>query len=205
MLEHTSLREAVDPVPEGAHMVEIGRARLAREGERMTLITHGAAVPVVEAAVEELELDADVIDLRTLQPLDDEAVLTSVRRTGTGAGHRTGRRRRTGSPRRSSHRSGSGRSSISTLLRDGLGSAPAGGRRANGNGLRNTTWRRSRGSALSSSSIEAGETGTVEVTMPDTGLGRGAAVVAWLKQPGRGGRGRRADLRRRLGRRTRPR
>jgi pyruvate/2-oxoglutarate/acetoin dehydrogenase E1 component len=82
VLEHTSLREAVDPVPEGAHVVEIGRARLAREGDRMTLITHGAAVPVVEAAVEELELDADVIDLRTLQPLDDEAVLTSVRKTG---------------------------------------------------------------------------------------------------------------------------
>jgi 2-oxoglutarate dehydrogenase E2 component (dihydrolipoamide succinyltransferase) len=39
---------------------------------------------------------------------------------------------------------------------------------------------------LSSSSIEAGETGTVEVTMPDTGTGQGAAVVAWLKQPGEG-------------------
>ena len=63
-------------------MVEIGRARLAREGERLTVVTHGAAVPEVDSALAELELDADLLDLRTLQPLDADAVLTSVRKTG---------------------------------------------------------------------------------------------------------------------------
>jgi pyruvate/2-oxoglutarate/acetoin dehydrogenase E1 component len=82
VLEHAALRNVIDPVPEGAHMVEIGRARLAREGSRMTLVTHGAAVPIVESATDELELNADLLDLRTLQPLDADAVLTSVRKTG---------------------------------------------------------------------------------------------------------------------------
>ena len=82
VLEHAALRHIVDPVPEGTHVVEIGRARLAREGSELTLVTHGAAVPVLEEIADELELDADVLDLRTLQPLDSDAVLTSVRKTG---------------------------------------------------------------------------------------------------------------------------
>jgi pyruvate/2-oxoglutarate/acetoin dehydrogenase E1 component len=82
VLEHAALRRVVDPVPEGTHMVEIGRARLAREGSELTLVTHGVGVPLLEEIAEELELDADLIDLRTLQPLDSDAVLTSVRKTG---------------------------------------------------------------------------------------------------------------------------
>jgi pyruvate/2-oxoglutarate/acetoin dehydrogenase E1 component len=82
VLEHAGMRETVDTVPEGSHVVGIGRARLVHEGEAVSLVAHGAAVAAAEAAVERSGLDADVLDLRSLQPLDSGAVLTSVRRTG---------------------------------------------------------------------------------------------------------------------------
>ncbi len=82
VLEHAALRAAIDPVPEGAHLVEIGRARLVCEGAAMTIVTHGAAVAVAEQTISDHDLDADLLDLRTLQPLDSAAVLTSVRKTG---------------------------------------------------------------------------------------------------------------------------
>ena len=82
VLEHARLRDTVDPVPEGTYVVEIGRARLSREGDRLTIVAHGLGVRPAEAAVDRLGLDADVIDLRTLQPLDAAAVVGSVARTG---------------------------------------------------------------------------------------------------------------------------
>jgi pyruvate/2-oxoglutarate/acetoin dehydrogenase E1 component len=82
VLEHAWLRAEDGPVPEGAHVVAIGSARLVREGGRMTIVTHGAGVSATEAAADRIDGAADLIDLRTLQPLDTEAVLTSVRKTG---------------------------------------------------------------------------------------------------------------------------
>jgi pyruvate/2-oxoglutarate/acetoin dehydrogenase E1 component len=82
VLEHASCLGSVGMVPEGGHMVEIGRARLAREGERLTLVAHGASVGPCERAAEEIDLNADLLDLRSLQPLDGEGVLSSVRKTG---------------------------------------------------------------------------------------------------------------------------
>jgi pyruvate/2-oxoglutarate/acetoin dehydrogenase E1 component len=82
VLEHVSLRDAVDTVPEGSHRVEIGRARLVREGDRLTVVAHGTAVAPSRLALERDGADADLLDLRTLQPLDVAAVLTSVRRSG---------------------------------------------------------------------------------------------------------------------------
>jgi pyruvate/2-oxoglutarate/acetoin dehydrogenase E1 component len=82
VLQHTSCLESVGMVPEGGHVVQIGRARLAREGERLTLVAHGAAVGPSKRAAEEIDLDADLLDLRSLQPLDREGVLASVRKTG---------------------------------------------------------------------------------------------------------------------------
>lgn len=82
ILEHASLRAAADPVPEGAHLVEIGNARIVCEGEQMTMVAHGPGVPVAEAAAQQLDSAAELFDLRTLQPLDSEAVLASVRKTG---------------------------------------------------------------------------------------------------------------------------
>jgi 2-oxoisovalerate dehydrogenase E1 component beta subunit len=64
--------------------VEIGKARTAREGRDVSVITFGAMVLTALDAAEELEkegLDVEVIDLRTLAPLDKEAILASVRKT----------------------------------------------------------------------------------------------------------------------------
>ncbi len=82
ILEHASLRTEVGTVPEGAHVIEIGHARTVAEGERLTVLAHGTAVAAAEAAVAEGSVDADVLDLRSLDPLDTDAVLTSVRKTG---------------------------------------------------------------------------------------------------------------------------
>jgi pyruvate/2-oxoglutarate/acetoin dehydrogenase E1 component len=82
VLEHVSLLEQVGTVPEGAHAVEIGRARLDREGERLTVIAHGIGLAPAQQALDDIDVDADLLDLRTVQPLDVDAVLTSVRKTG---------------------------------------------------------------------------------------------------------------------------
>jgi pyruvate dehydrogenase E1 component beta subunit len=71
-------------VPEGEHVVELGRARLAREGDDVTLVAYGSMVPVCEEAADELEGEAsvEVLDIRTLKPLDEEALLSSAAKTG---------------------------------------------------------------------------------------------------------------------------
>ena len=78
-------RHAKEDVAEGATLVPIGKARIARPGEHLTILAYGAMVPVsLEAAASAAERgwDIEVVDLRTLLPLDTETVLASVRRTG---------------------------------------------------------------------------------------------------------------------------
>ncbi len=78
-------RSIKEDVPEGRYTTPIGKARTARAGEHLTVLAYGAIVPVsVEAAdmAAERGWSVEVIDLRTLLPLDTEAVLESVRRTG---------------------------------------------------------------------------------------------------------------------------
>src|SRR5919109_397757 len=70
------------PVPEGEHTVALGEARIARSGEEMTVIAYGSSVHLALQAAEELDEDIEVLDLRTLAPLDRNAILTSVRKTG---------------------------------------------------------------------------------------------------------------------------
>jgi 2-oxoisovalerate dehydrogenase E1 component len=67
------------PWPGDEFVLPFGRAKKTREGDRITIVTWGAMVPRCEAAAD--GFDADVIDLRTLQPWDKEMVLESVRRT----------------------------------------------------------------------------------------------------------------------------
>src|SRR5204862_4676389 len=64
-------------VPEGEHVVPLGRARLAREGDDVTLVAYGAMVPLCERAAETLagEAAVEVLDIRTLKPLDEDALL----------------------------------------------------------------------------------------------------------------------------------
>jgi pyruvate/2-oxoglutarate/acetoin dehydrogenase E1 component len=75
-------RTARGEVPEGEHVVPLGRARLAREGEDVTLVAYGAMVPVCERAADELDASVEVLDLRSLRPLDEDALLASVAKTG---------------------------------------------------------------------------------------------------------------------------
>jgi pyruvate/2-oxoglutarate/acetoin dehydrogenase E1 component len=71
-------------VPEGEHVVPLGKARLAREGDDVTFVAYGAMVPLCERAADALagEASAEVLDVRTLKPLDEEALLASAKKTG---------------------------------------------------------------------------------------------------------------------------
>ena len=69
-------------VPEGEHVVPLGLARVAREGTDVTLVAYGAMVQVCLEAADALDASAEVIDIRSLKPLDEEAILASVAKTG---------------------------------------------------------------------------------------------------------------------------
>jgi pyruvate dehydrogenase E1 component beta subunit len=75
-------RSPREEVPDGDHVVPLGKARVAREGTDVTLIAYGGMVSVALAAAEELDASAEVIDVRTLKPLDEETLLVSVAKTG---------------------------------------------------------------------------------------------------------------------------
>jgi pyruvate dehydrogenase E1 component beta subunit len=75
-------RSPREEVPDGHHVVPLGKARVAREGTDVTLIAYGGMVSVALAAAEELDASAEVIDVRTLKPLDEETLLGSVAKTG---------------------------------------------------------------------------------------------------------------------------
>jgi len=84
-LEHESLYGVKGEVPDGEHLVPLGRANVVREGKDVTLISYSKCVYDAIAAAEALEnegIDAEVIDLRTLNPLDLATVITSVKKTG---------------------------------------------------------------------------------------------------------------------------
>jgi pyruvate/2-oxoglutarate/acetoin dehydrogenase E1 component len=75
-------RSPREDVPDGEHIVPLGKARIAREGDDVTLIAYGGMVSVAEQAADELEASAEVVDVRTLKPLDEETLLASVAKTG---------------------------------------------------------------------------------------------------------------------------
>jgi pyruvate/2-oxoglutarate/acetoin dehydrogenase E1 component len=82
-LEHKHLyRRVKGEVPEGEHVVPIGDARIVREGDELTLIAYGSTVPLAEQVAAELGEEIEIVDLRTLNPLDHDTVLASVRKTG---------------------------------------------------------------------------------------------------------------------------
>jgi 2-oxoisovalerate dehydrogenase E1 component len=75
-------RAGREQVPVESYTLPIGRARLRRSGNDMTLVTYGGMVPVALAAAAAVETSVEVIDLRTLFPWDRETVLESVAKTG---------------------------------------------------------------------------------------------------------------------------
>jgi 2-oxoisovalerate dehydrogenase E1 component len=81
--EHKLLyRSLSGPVPEAYYTTPIGQAALAQEGNELSIITYGLGVHWALAACQELGVQADILDLRTLLPWDSEAVGRSVRKTG---------------------------------------------------------------------------------------------------------------------------
>jgi 2-oxoisovalerate dehydrogenase E1 component beta subunit len=85
-LEHKFLyRRLKEDVPEGDHVVPIGQARLAREGKDVSIISYAAMLHVALEAAEAAARDGisvEVLDLRTLLPLDEPAVLATAAKTG---------------------------------------------------------------------------------------------------------------------------
>ncbi len=83
-IEGEMLYNTKGEVPEGEHIVPIGQADIKREGADVTLICHSKSVSVTLKAADQLAADgvnAEVIDLRTIRPLDRESVLSSVAKT----------------------------------------------------------------------------------------------------------------------------
>lgn len=78
-------RAARGEVPEGDYVVDLGKAKIAREGTDITILAYGAMLPPSMAAAEKAEseeISAEVIDLRTLMPYDIDTILNSVKKTG---------------------------------------------------------------------------------------------------------------------------
>jgi pyruvate dehydrogenase E1 component beta subunit len=71
-------------VPEGEHVVPLGKARVAREGTDVTLVAYGAMVPLSEQVADAIEGEAsiEVLDIRSLRPLDEDTLLASAAKTG---------------------------------------------------------------------------------------------------------------------------
>src|SRR5690606_29829406 len=82
--EHKALyRSIYQDVPSGYYTLPLGKAALLKEGKDITVITYGAGVHwALETLGNHPEISADLLDLRTLQPLDTEAVFTSAKKTG---------------------------------------------------------------------------------------------------------------------------
>ncbi|OPX61246.1 MAG: pyruvate dehydrogenase subunit beta [Methanomassiliicoccales archaeon PtaB.Bin134] len=77
-----SYRMLKEEVPEGEYLVPLGKARTVQEGDDATVIAWGAMIPLVQKALAEVKASVEVIDLRTISPMDTETVLESVKRTG---------------------------------------------------------------------------------------------------------------------------
>ncbi|NOR37434.1 MAG: alpha-ketoacid dehydrogenase subunit beta [Woeseiaceae bacterium] len=69
-------------VPEGHYTVPLGEAEIVRQGSELTIITYGTLVHVAIAAVEEVGVDAEIIDIRSIAPLDIDTLTESVNKTG---------------------------------------------------------------------------------------------------------------------------
>ncbi|MBN3521762.1 dehydrogenase E1 component subunit alpha/beta [Algoriphagus lutimaris] len=81
--EHKGLYRSISElIPNEYYTVEIGKANLIKEGNQVSIITYGMGVHWASEAVSELEIDADILDLRTLLPWDKEAVKETVKKSG---------------------------------------------------------------------------------------------------------------------------
>jgi len=82
--EHKQLYEVEGPVPEEEYTIPLGQADVKREGSDVTLVTYSYMVTKSLAAAEQLAgdgIDVEVVDLRTVDPIDEETILASIRKT----------------------------------------------------------------------------------------------------------------------------
>lgn len=80
--EHKALyRSMVAEIPDDYYTIEIGKAKVVREGNDACIITYAQGVNWAKAVVEKLDLDIEILDLRSLAPLDYEAIRTTVEKT----------------------------------------------------------------------------------------------------------------------------
>lgn len=75
-------RHAASDVPEEYYRIDLGKAQLIRPGEAVTVLVYGTMVHVTKTIVDETGIDAEILDLRSLLPLDMEAIEKSVKKTG---------------------------------------------------------------------------------------------------------------------------
>jgi 2-oxoisovalerate dehydrogenase E1 component beta subunit len=80
--EPKSLMFVSSDVPEDDYTVPLGKAAVVREGADLTVLAYGTMVHVALASAEDAQIDAEVIDLRTLLPLDIDTITKSVEKTG---------------------------------------------------------------------------------------------------------------------------
>jgi len=69
-------------VPDGHYVIPLGKAAVTREGKDITIVAYGTMVHVAKAAAEESGIDAEVVDIRTIVPLDIDTIAASVKKTG---------------------------------------------------------------------------------------------------------------------------
>jgi 2-oxoisovalerate dehydrogenase E1 component subunit beta len=75
-------KHPLSDVPEGYYNVPLGKAAIVREGSALTVLAYGTMVHVALASAAEAGIDAEIVDLRTLVPVDIETIVTSVEKTG---------------------------------------------------------------------------------------------------------------------------
>jgi pyruvate dehydrogenase E1 component beta subunit len=80
-IEHKQLLMVKGEVPEGEHFVPLGKANVIQEGSDISIFTYSYTVTLVEQALKDSGISADVIDLRTLNPLDWDTIAASVKKT----------------------------------------------------------------------------------------------------------------------------
>ncbi len=76
-----------EEVPEGDYTIPLGKARLVQEGKDVTIIAYGAMLREALNAAEQLKadkIDSEIIDLRTISPMDTETIVASIKKTGRG-------------------------------------------------------------------------------------------------------------------------
>jgi 2-oxoisovalerate dehydrogenase E1 component beta subunit len=69
-------------VPDGHYVIPLGKGAVVREGKDITIVAYGTMVHVAKAAAEESGIDAEVVDIRTIVPLDIDTIAASVKKTG---------------------------------------------------------------------------------------------------------------------------